>query len=197
MEKMKISMCLSMAVIAMLASASLAASVAPADDAAAVLTVMVGEHIDITIEGDIGWPTVGMNVVNWTPFAAVENYWVRVMNTTTVVVDIGARADNINAPVGLRDGMYAAVTGPDNNIDDIRWWSAAPGTPGAVWVDIGTHPAILPIPWMENIPVPGAGMPATERNAFPRLTTAVNQVGGSYRGVLTVRAVQDGQPMGT
>jgi hypothetical protein len=181
MEKMKTSLCLSMAVIAMLASASL---VAPGAEEAQPLTAVIGVVIDITIEGAITWEGVLMNENRRAAPPPRDNYSVWVENTTTVVVDIWARVENIHLGVS-RPGMYAAVPGPDNLIENVDWWRNSALTLEETRIGSTT---LVRIPWMQNIAVPGATSPRTELNAFPAIDTAVNQVGGTYRGTLTVRA---------
>jgi hypothetical protein len=144
--------------------------------------------IDVTIEGDIPWGTVTVHTTRQAPPPPRDNYWVRIENTTNVVVDIWARVENAAAPVGLRAGMYAAVTGPDNQIENVDWWQNPALTLNETNIASTTW---VRIPWMQDILPPGAN-PPIYRFAFPALDTSHNQVSSSYRGRLYLRAVENG-----
>ncbi|MEM2638187.1 MAG: hypothetical protein QW704_02330, partial [Candidatus Hadarchaeales archaeon] len=93
-------------------------AVMPADTANAQLFATVGLVIDIAIEGDIDWGTVDKNAHNVTPPDPVDEYWIRILPTTTTSVDLQAMAENSPEYAG----MYTANSGGDNNIENIQFW---------------------------------------------------------------------------
>ncbi|MEM2796539.1 MAG: hypothetical protein QXR15_04585 [Candidatus Hadarchaeales archaeon] len=160
-------------------------AVMPADTQNATLSATIGVVIDITIEGDIDWGTVNVNAHNVTPPAPVDEYWIRILDTTTVETDLQAMAENSPEYAG----MYLAKPGGDSNIENIQFWKLAIGENGNENFLVARH-TLATIPWLENLRKPPSGINYDEYNVFPALSTAPNQLGGTYYGRLTVKAIE-------
>jgi len=87
--------------------------------------------------------------------------------------------------------MYLAKPGGDNNIENIQFWKLAIGENGNENFLVARH-ELKNIPWLENLRKPPTGDHLTydEYNVFPALSTAPNQLGGTYYGRLTVKAIE-------
>jgi PGF-pre-PGF domain-containing protein len=151
----------------------------------AQLMATVGVVIDIVIEGDIDWGTVNVNQHNAVPPSPVDNYYIRILDTTTVETDLLAMAENnMTWP-----GMYLDKPGGDNNIENIQFWKLPIGQSGNENFLIARL-ALEVIPWLVDLRKPPAGIGYDEYDVFPALSTAVNQLGGTYYGRLTIKAVE-------
>ncbi|MEM2251452.1 MAG: hypothetical protein QW626_05085, partial [Candidatus Hadarchaeales archaeon] len=133
------------------------------------------------------WGTVNVNAHNAVPPAPVDNYWIRILDTTTVETDLQAMAENSSEYAG----MYVAKPGGDNNIENIQFWKLTIGENGNENFLVARH-ELENIPWLENLRKPPTNdpLPYDEYNVFPALSTSANQLGGTYRGRLTVKAVE-------
>ncbi|MEM1689464.1 MAG: PGF-pre-PGF domain-containing protein [Candidatus Hadarchaeales archaeon] len=154
----------------------------------AQLMATIGVIIDIVIEGDIDWGTVSVNAHNVTPPAPVDNYWIRILETTTVSVDLYAKAENDAVPENI-PGMYLAKSGGDNNIENIQFWKLPIGESGNENFLVA-RTVLEKIPWLVNLRKPPVGISYDEYNVFPALSTAPDQLGGIYYGRLTIKAVE-------
>ena len=153
----------------------------------AQLMATVGVIIDIVIEGDIDWGTVNVNAHNVQPPAPVDNYYIRILDTTTVETDLQAMAENVDDEGIHRPGMYVPKPGGDNNIDNIQFWQG-PGISGDNF--LVARLSLENIPWLQNLRKPPAGIDYDEYDVWPALSTAANQLGGTYYGRLTIKAVE-------
>jgi len=160
-------------------------AVMPADTQNATLSATIGVVIDITIEGDIDWGTVNVNASDVTPPAPVDNYWIRILDTTTVETDLQAMAENSPEYAG----MYLAKPGGDNNIENIIFWEKPLTEDDKQSFQVARH-TLETIPWLVDLRKPPAGIGYDEYNVFPALSTAPNQLGGTYYGRLTVKAIE-------
>jgi hypothetical protein len=160
-------------------------AVMPADTQNATLSATIGVVIDITIEGDIDWGTVNVNASDVTPPTPVDNYYIRILDTTTVETDLQAMAENSAEYAG----MYLAKPGGDNNIENIIFWEKPLSEDVKQSFQVARH-SLATIPWLVDLRKPPAGVGYDEYDVFPALSTAANQLGGTYYGRLTVKAIE-------
>jgi hypothetical protein len=149
----------------------------------APVTATISTVISITIEGAIGWGTITKAAHNVLPPVPVDNYFVRIENITNVRVDILAKIDN--GTYNMAGIVTAYTAGGDNQIENIGWWSGPNAT--GTWALLGST-SLQTVPWMQDKGPPGAA--AIELYAYPALSTSATQVAGTYRGTLTVQAVE-------
>ena len=159
----------------------------PVDTQNAQLVAEIGVVIDIEIEGDINWGTVDVNAHNVQPPAPADNYYIRILDTTTVETDLQAMAENVDDEGIHRPGMYVPKPGGDNNIDNIQFWQG-PGISGDNF--LVARLSLATIPWLVDLRKPPAGIGYDEYNVWPALSTAPDQLGGTYAGRLTIKAVE-------